>query len=65
MKSVSNIKVGIKAFLYKHCRNRIEQIQLMMYLVYSVFTIIGMPLHFALGLIGQKGIYLQAISVGM
>ena len=39
--------------------------QLMMYLVYSVLTIIGMPLHFALGLIGQKGIYLQAISVGM
>lgn len=39
--------------------------QLMMYLVYSVSTIIGMPLHFALGLIGHKGIYLQAISVGM
>lgn len=65
MKSVSNIKVGINVFLYKHCRNRIEQIQLMMYLVYSVSTIIGMPLHFALGLIGHKGIYLQAISVGM
>ena len=51
--------------MYKHCRNRIEQMQLMMYLVYSVSTIIGMPLHFALGLIGHKGIYLQAISVGM
>ena len=65
MKSVAIIKTRIFDYLAKFYKNRLDQIQLMIYLVFSVLTIIGMPFHFLLGWIGERGIYLQAISVGM
>ena len=51
----------IYTFLDGHCNSRKEQMQLMVYLVFSAMIIFGMPLHFGFGLIGYEGIF-QIIS---
>ena len=50
-------KIGAKRFI-----DRKEEMQLVVYLVYSVMIIFGMPLHFCFGLIGQEGFLLRTIS---
>ena len=51
-----------RSFLSKRCIDRKEEMQLVVYLVYSVMIIFGMPLHFCFGLIGQEGFLLRTIS---
>ncbi|MFW5510669.1 MAG: helix-turn-helix transcriptional regulator [Prevotella sp.] len=51
-----------RSFLSKRCIDRKEEMQLVVYLVYSVMIIFGMPLHFGFGLIGQEGFLLRTIS---
>ena len=55
----------LQSFMARHCKNRMEEMRLMVFLTDSAMLIFGMPLHFALGLIGYKGLPLQAISFGM
>ena len=51
-----------RSFLSKRCIDRKEEMQLVVYLVYSVMIIFGMPLHFGLGLIGREGFLVRTIS---
>ena len=62
MKPLNTILSHICSFLTHRCVDRKEEMQLVVYLVYSVMIIFGIPLHFGFGLIGQEGFLLRAIS---
>ena len=55
----------IYSFIDGHCNSRKEQMQLMVYLVFSVMIIFGMPLHFVFGLVGYDGILFQILSLAV
>lgn len=57
-----NIKTYLRSFLAKRTKNRREQMQLMVYLTFSAMIIVGMPLHFAFGLIGHEEAIFQIVS---
>lgn len=60
---MTNIKTRIQAYFRSRCKDRYEELQLVVFLTASAMIIFGMPLHFGLGLIGYKGIYLKVFSL--
>ena len=61
----TDLKARVHSFLAKHCSDRKDEMQLMVYLTYQVLVILGMPMHFAFGFIGQEDFCLKAISIGI
>lgn len=61
----TDLKARVHSFLAKHCSDRKDEMQLMVYLTYQVLVIFGMPMHFAFRIIGQEDFCLKAISIGI
>ena len=65
MNPVNVIILRIHAFLAGRSHGRKEEMQLMVFLVFSAMIIFGMPLHFAFGLIGYQEVSLRLVSLSV
>lgn len=56
---------AVHAFISKRTNGRLEQMQLMVFMVASAMVIVGMPFHFLFNWVGNNEIVLRSISIAI